>query len=90
MKTSDILIRPRITEKSALKTENSVYVFEVSKLSNKKEVEKAFIEVYKFKPTRINIVNIPQKNVFIRGKRGVRAGMKKAYVYLKKGEKIEI
>ncbi len=90
MKTADILIKPHITEKSAIKGESSVYVFEVNKLVTKKQIEKSFKDTYKLSPIKINIVNIPQKAVFVRGKRGLRAGMKKAYVYLKKGEKIEI
>lgn len=90
MKTSDILIKPHITEKAAVKSEKSVYVFEINKSSTKKQVEKSFIELYKKNPIKINIVNIPQKKVIVRGKRGLRAGLKKAYVYLKNGEKIEI
>jgi ribosomal protein L23 len=35
------------------------------------------------------MVNIPKKNVFVRGKWGTKGGGKKAYVYLKKGDKIE-
>ncbi|HEY0220657.1 MAG TPA: 50S ribosomal protein L23 [Candidatus Paceibacterota bacterium] len=84
-----ILIKPRITEKATFASESSVYVFEVDPRTNAVAVKKAFSEKYKFSPVKVNIVNIPQKNVVVRGKRGKKAGMKKAYVYLKKGEKIE-
>jgi ribosomal protein L23 len=46
--------------------------------------------VYKVTPLKVRVANIPDKQVFIRGKRGVKRGGKKAYVYLKKGDKIEI
>lgn len=90
MKTPDVLIRPHITEKAAIKSESSVYVFEVNKLATKKQIEKSFKEVYKVSPLKVSVVNIPQKLVFVRGKRGAKSGFKKAYIYLKKGEKIEI
>lgn len=88
--SSQIIINPVITEKASFKAENSVYVFNVHKDSNKTTIEKAFKDLYKISPVKVSIVNTKPKNVFVRGKRGVKSGYKKAYVYLKKGEKIEI
>jgi large subunit ribosomal protein L23 len=85
-----ILIRPRITEKATIKSENSVYTFEIAKSANKKEVAKAVKEIYKVTPVKVATVNIPQKRVIVRGKRGSKASYKKAYVYLAKGQKLEI
>jgi large subunit ribosomal protein L23 len=92
MKTdlTSILIRPRITEKATLVSESSVYVFEVSPKAAKREIEKAFVEKYKAVPVKVTTITVPAKKVVVRGKRGVKAGFKKAYVYLKKGEKVEI
>ena len=92
MKTNiaSVLIRPRITEKATLVSESSVYVFEVSPKSGKAEIEKAFTEKYKAVPVKVTTVTVPAKKVIVRGKKGVKAGFKKAYIYLKKGEKIEI
>lgn len=87
---TSILIRPRITEKATVSSENFVYVFEIDPRTTKNLVMKAFKEKYKVTPIKVSVVNIPQKNVFVRGKKGVRAGYKKAYVYVKKGEKVEI
>ncbi|HEY4496092.1 MAG TPA: 50S ribosomal protein L23 [Candidatus Paceibacterota bacterium] len=85
------IIRPRITEKATMAAEqNSVYVFEIEKDANKKEIANAIKNLYKVSPVKINVVKIPRKQVFIRGKKGFKAGGKKAYIYLKKGEKIEI
>lgn len=87
---SSVLIRPHITEKATMSSESSVYVFEISQRTTKQEVAKAFNLKYKKEPTKIAIVRIPAKKVFVRGKKGVKSGYKKAYVYLKKGEKVEI
>jgi large subunit ribosomal protein L23 len=86
-----VLIKPRITEKASFKAEmDNVFVFEVTKDSNKKSISKAVSELYKVNPVRVNITTNPSKNVFVRGKKGVKSGVKKAYVYLKKGDKIEL
>jgi len=42
------------------------------------------------KPEKVRVAAIPAKKVFVRGKKGVKSGGKKAYVYLKKGDKIEL
>lgn len=86
---NSVLIRPRITEKASLKSESAVYTFEIAKSATKSEVTKAFVEKYKINPVKVSTVTIPAKNVFVRGKRGIKSGYKKAYVYLKKGDKIE-
>lgn len=88
---SGVLQRPRITEKASIKAEEqNVYVFEVAPTANKETIFKAISDIYKVVPVKIAIAQIPPKNVFSRGKRGVKKGGKKAYVYLKKGEKIEL
>jgi len=84
-----ILIRPHVTEKASLSAEKSVYVFEVDPRTTKGAVEKAFIDKYKITPLKVRSVTIPSKNVFVRGKVGKKAGYKKAYIYLKKGTKLE-
>ncbi len=86
---NSFIIRPHITEKASLKAESSVYVFEIAPNATKSQVEKAFTEKYKIDPIKVSTVTIPAKNVFVRGKRGKKSGYKKAYVYLKKGDKIE-
>jgi ribosomal protein L23 len=48
------------------------------------------MEMYKVQPTKIAMTKIPGKSVFVRGKKGERSSGKKAYVYVKKGDKIEI
>jgi large subunit ribosomal protein L23 len=85
-----IIKKPRITEKSGIQAElKGIYTFEVTTASNKKNIAKAIKEIYKVTPIRINITNLPAKKVMARGKVGRVSGVKKAVVYLKKGDKIE-
>lgn len=86
---ASVIIRPRITEKSGVMSQDGVYTFEVSKNSNKAMVKKAFFTLYKAQPIKVAISNTPARNVFVRGRRGVVSGMKKAIVTVKKGQKID-
>lgn len=91
LKPNNVLLSPRITEKAALGADKTnVYVFEVAKSATKKSISASVRDAYGMIPTRVNVVTIPAKRVFIRGKKGVKSGGKKAYVYLKKGDKIEL
>jgi large subunit ribosomal protein L23 len=87
---ANVLIRPLITEKAAILAEKNTYVFEVARRTNKIEIAKAIEALYAVKPIRVNIVNLPDTRVFVRGKKGVKSGVRKALVTLKKGDKIEI
>lgn len=83
------ILRPRITEKSGLLSQGGVYTFEVAKNANKNSVAQAVKALYKVIPVRVAILNNPAKNVFVRGRRGVVPGVRKAVVTLKKGDKID-
>lgn len=87
---SHILKKPRITEKGAVSADNNGYIFDVAKSATKAEVKKAVEAIYKVVPVRVNMTNIPPKQKFVRGKYGKTAGGKKAYVFLKKGDQIQI
>ncbi len=87
-----IIISPRITEKGAYMSESGVYVFNVAMTANKKEIAEAISELFKVTPRSVRVAHIPRKQVMTRNtnRKGMTAGGKKAYVYLKKGDKIEI
>lgn len=87
-----IIISPRVTEKGAYMSESGVYVFNVATTANKKEIAVAISDLFKVTPRAVRIARIPRKEVMTRGtnRKGMTAGGKKAYVYLKKGDKIEI
>jgi ribosomal protein L23 len=87
-----IIISPRITEKGAYLSEIGAYVFNVAQSSNKKEIAAAVREIYKVTPRKVTVVRVPRKKVATRGTNrvGQTAGGKKAYVFLKKGESIDL
>ena len=86
----DIIIRPRITEKSGIMSETlNLYTFEVAKDSTKQSIAKAIKTAYKVTPLKNRTINLPRKKVFVRGRNGSQPAVKKALVYLKKGDKIE-
>ena len=90
MKNTQIIKNPRITEKASFAAEQNVYTFNISDSANKTEIKKAIFELYKVRPLKVNILSIPRKSVFTKGKKGMRGGGRKAFVYLKKGDKIEL
>ena len=76
------IVRPHITEKAAILAEKGTYVFEVARDTNKIEIAKAIEALYN--------VNLPNTRVFVRNRKGVKSGIRKALVTLKKGDKIEV
>lgn len=87
-----VLLKPHFTEKSVNLGERNVYTFEVKRDATKFEVRDAVKALYNVTPVKVNIVNkLPA--VRQRGSTGrpIKVpGMKKAYVYLKKGESINL
>jgi ribosomal protein L23 len=90
--TGHIIISPRITEKGAYLSEHGAYLFNVGRDVNKKEIADAIRALYKVTPRKITVATVPSKRVVSRTSKrvGHSAKGKKAYVYLKKGESIEI
>ncbi len=87
-----VLLTPRITEKASMAMEGFAYVFEVATNSNKRQISEAIQAVYKVKPRKVAIVNVKPKATrnMRTGKKGMKGGVKKAYVYLDKGQTITI
>ncbi|OGG47238.1 50S ribosomal protein L23 [Candidatus Kaiserbacteria bacterium RIFCSPHIGHO2_01_FULL_49_13] len=87
-----ILRAPRITEKASFAQERGVYVFTVLPRATKADIGRAVFEIYGVRPRKIHIAQIPSKLVYSarRRKPGIKVGGKKAYVYLRAGEKIEV
>ena len=87
-----VLKRPRITEKATMLAERNdmkAYTFEIDARANKPEVVAAVKKLFGVTPRKVAITNNPRKAVIVRGKAGFKGGVKKAVVYLKKGDKIE-
>jgi len=85
-----VVVRPHLTEKATFLAGRRVYVFDVRPSAGKREVAKAISSIFKVKPVKIRMARVPRKRVWSRGHYGFRAGGKKAYVYLKEGDKIEM
>jgi len=86
---SGIILRPHITEKAGVLSGSNVYTFEIAQSANKGLVAAAIKDIFKVTPVKVAIMNSKPKTRFVRGKAGQTAGSKKAYVYLKEGDKIE-
>uniref|UniRef100_A0A7C2P5F7 Large ribosomal subunit protein uL23 n=1 Tax=candidate division WOR-3 bacterium TaxID=2052148 RepID=A0A7C2P5F7_UNCW3 len=84
----DIIIRPIITEKSALLREQGQFVFEVAPDSNKIEIKKAIEELFKVHVEKVRVINVKPKPRRVRLAPGYTKAWKKAIVTLKKGESI--
>ncbi len=91
-RASNVLIRPRVTEKATIlsERESRVVVFEVTKTATKKTIAEAVKALYKVTPKKIAVLPVPAKSGFVRGRVSKGHTYRKAYVFLKKGDKIEV
>ena len=89
---SHVLRHARITEKASMHMEQSVYVFDVENRATKTEIAAAVRKLYSVTPAKVRVASIPVKTKrnARSGKTGATSGGKKAYVYLKKGETINL
>lgn len=89
---SSVIIKPRITEKAVRQNDQNVYTFVVRKDANKHTVADAVKTLFKVTPVKVNIVNKSPRQFMSRskGRMQTQKGMKKAYVYLKKGDRIDL
>lgn len=87
-----VLVKPHITEKAVGKSEQNVYTFVVHADATKFDVRDAVQSVFSVTPMKVRIVNRKPRRVMSRtkGRTITEPGMKKAYVYLKAGDSIEI
>jgi large subunit ribosomal protein L23 len=89
---TSVIVKPRITEKAMLKTDSNVYTFEVQKNASKYEIRDAIKAMYNVTPIKVNIVQKSPRQYMsrARGRKMTEHGMRKAYVYLKKSDHIEL
>ncbi len=87
-----VIVRPRITEKAAILLDQNVYTFEIKKGASKFEVRDAIKALYKVTPVSVRIVNKEPRHYMasMRGRSAMEQGLRKAYVYLKKGDRIDL
>ena len=89
---SHVLKAPHFSEKALIASGQGVYVFQVPADANKHEVAAAIEKFYNVVPVKVRMANLPGKTVSLRTRRGqgVRAARHKAYVYLKKGDTLNL
>jgi large subunit ribosomal protein L23 len=89
---ASVILAPRITEKTVSMSEQNVYTFIVRPSATKFAVRDAVIALYNVTPVKVNIVNkrAAKRIKGFQGKTVHDKGMKKAYVYLKKGDTINL
>jgi large subunit ribosomal protein L23 len=87
-----VIIGPHITEKAVRLGEGRVYTFKVRRDATKRTVAEAVTAIYNVTPHQVRIVNrAPAKRPKgYQGKAVAVPGLKKAYVYLKAGETINL
>ena len=84
-----IILKPIITEKSTLmKEKNHEICFEVAYKANKIEIREATEKLFNVKVDRVRIVKKHGKTRRVGRNTGRKKDWKKAYVKLKKGEKM--
>jgi len=95
MRLSEVLVRPRITEKANGQMEKqNRYTFVVDKRANKLEIKAAVEEFYNVKVAEVNTIVMPAKSKSRFTKAGFISGrkpsFKKAVVTLAEGETIDL
>lgn len=86
----DVIVRPLVTEKTAVLGSNNTYVFIVRKDANKISVRNAVKKMYGVTPINVNIMNVSGKQVRRGRVIGSRSDWKKAIVTLAKGHSINV
>lgn len=87
----DIIVRPLVTEKSiSAQDKQNTVVFEVKRDANKIAIKQAIEEIFKVKVESVNVVNQKPKTKRMGRYEGKANHLKKAYIKLKEGSKIDI
>jgi len=95
MNISQVLVRPRITEKVNIQMEKEGrYTFVVDKRANKIEIKNAVEDFFNVKVSEVNTIVVPAKAKSRFTKAGLVSGrkpsFKKAIVTLEEGETIDL
>ena len=86
----DSIIRPIITEKATILSEQNKTVFKVHQGASKKIIKKNIEKLFKVNVIKVNIINKKSKIKMKQGKLSKKTGYKKAIVTLKKGQSIDL
>lgn len=91
MHTEEILIKPMLTEKSSIETENNNrYVFKVQRKANKYQIKDAVEKMFDVKVTNVKTAVLPGKVKRAGRLTKKTSSWKKAYVQVQEGQKLEL
>jgi large subunit ribosomal protein L23 len=90
MNSHQVLVRPVITEKNTMLSEQAKYVFEIERTANKMDVARAVAEVFKVDVVHVNTIWVPGKTRRFGRRSGMTKPWKKAIVSLAAGQRIEL
>lgn len=86
----EVLLSPRVTEKSSLVGENSnQYVFKVASSANKSDIRAAVEKLFEVNVEAVRVVNVKGKSKTFKMRPGKRNDWKKAYVRIQEGQVID-
>ena len=89
-KAFNVILKPIVTEKSTILSENNQIVFLVNINSNKIDIKKSIELIYGVKVNSVNIIRVKGKTKVFKGKVGKRSDYKKAIISLPKGQSIDL
>jgi len=86
----DVIVRPVITEKSTLASDNNQVVFDVAKRATKPQIKEAVERLFDVKVKAVNTLVRKGKVKRFRGFRGQLSDVKRAIVTLEEGKSIDV
>lgn len=91
MKTTDVILRPVISEKANKLAEKMIYMFYVNSKATKVDVKKAVKDLYGHDVARVQMIVTPNKTKMLKKSLvDKRKAMKKAVVKMKGGKKLDV
>jgi large subunit ribosomal protein L23 len=84
-----LIVKPIISEKSMRLAATGTYMFGVPTSANKPAIVAAISAQFKVEPIGVRVSNLGGKTKRFNGRIGKRVDQKRAYVTLKKGQKID-
>lgn len=86
----DVVLTPRVTEKSTLASENNQVVFNVATSANKGQIKQAVEAIWGVSVVSVNTIVQKGKVKVFKGRTGKRSDEKKAIIRLKDGDVIDL
>lgn len=84
----NLIYAPLLTEKVAQSLDSGQYVLTIADTATKQSIRQELKRSFDLEAISIRIVNLPAKKVKFKRIPGIQAGRRKAYVQLKKGQKL--